>query len=137
MIVQLFNYGKKRNSTSRPAGATATLFNNVQLKDETSTTKPVLLFNPSSAGMSPFSRFYFIDDWVFVNGLWECYLNTDVLASYHDAIGETTCYVERAASRYDGSIIDNLYPAKTDIQITTATIATSWANVAPSGGCYV
>ena len=150
MIVQLFNYGKKKNSTSRPAGATGTLFTNVQLKEETSTTKPVLLFNPSSDGLQPFFpskfnyaylptflRFYYIDDWVFVNGLWECYLRTDVLASFHDAIGETTCYVERAASRYDGSIIDNLYPAKTDIQITSATIATGWANVAPSGGCYV
>ena len=135
MIVQLFNYGKKRNSTSRPAGATATLFNNVQLKDETSTTQPVLLFNPASSGMQPFfpskfnyayipqfSRFYFIDDWVFVNGLWECYLHTDVLASYHDSIGDLSEYILRSSYAYNGYISDVFYPAHTNPSISMSNL---------------
>lgn len=150
MQVNLYNFAKKKNSTAIPAANTATVFNTVQLKDETSVINPVLIFNQASSGMSPFlpskfnyayipsfSRYYFVSDWQWINGLWECYLTVDPLASFKTAIGNTSCYVERAASSYNGDIIDNLYPAKTDVEIISATIATSWANVAPSGGCYV
>ena len=133
MIVQLFNYGKKKNSTSRPAGATGTLFNNVQLKDATSITNPVLVFNPTSSGMSPspafdyayipiFSHFYFIDNWTFINGLWECYLHTDVLASYRDPIGELSEYILRSSYAYNGYISDVFYPAHTNPSISMTSL---------------
>ena len=97
-------------------------------------------FNPSYytyVHIPSFSRYYFVDDVKYVLGHWEFYLSIDVLATYKPTIGTTTAYVERSASTSNGDIIDNLYPAKTDVQITSATISTSWANVAPSGGCYV
>ena len=150
MIVYLYGFQKKKNSTARPAASTGTMFE-MQLKDGCSVANPVLLVNQNTTGMpSPFApayftyaqipafqKYYFVTDWQWVNGLWECYLTTDVLATYKTAIGAMSCYVERSASAYNGDIIDSLYPAKTDVLIRSATIATSWANVAPSGGCYV
>ena len=151
MIVNLYAFSKKKNSTKQPSAAGATVLNGVQLKDETSVLAPVLLLNEHSQGMPvpftpsyftyayipKFSRYYFITDWRWVNGLWECYLTVDVLASFKAAIGSTSAYVERSASAYNGNVIDNLYPGKADVNIVAETIATSWANVAPSGGCYV
>ena len=151
MNVYMFGYGKKKNSTAQPTLSSGTRFQNVQLKEETSVLNPVLLFNPSSTGMpvpfvanyytyafiTEFSRFYFVTDWRYLNGVWECSLTVDVLATYKTSIGNSSVYVERSASAYNGDIIDKMYPAKTNTEIVSATIATSWANVAPSGGCYV
>ena len=151
MIVNLYGFQKKKNSTAQPSISSATVLNNVQLKDDTSIINPVLLINQNTSGMPvpfdpsyftyayipKFGRYYFISDARWVSGLWELYLSVDVLASFKTAIGATAAYIERSASESNGDIIDNLYPAKTNVNIVTETIATSWANVAPSGGCYV
>ena len=150
MQVYMFAFEKRRNSTKQPVLTDGTLFT-VQLKEETSVEEPVLLFNPASSGMphpfnpsyfnycfiNQFFRYYFVSDWKWLNGIWECSLSPDVLASFKTAIGNESMYIERASSEYNGYIIDKMYPAKTDVQITSATIATSWSNVAPSGGCYI
>ena len=126
MVVNMYNFQKKNNSTAQPIATTGTIFSSVQLKESTSVISPILLFNPSSPGMEPFSpskfnyaylpqfsRYYFINDWKWINGLWECYLTVDVLASYKTGIGTLSEYVTRAASAYDGSISDTLYPTNT------------------------
>ena len=150
MTVYFFSYSKKKNSTAQPTLSSGTSFN-VDLKENCSVMNPVLIMTASTTGMpapftpgyfnyayiSKFSRYYYVTDVQYVLGHWEFYLTVDVLASFKTAIGTQSTYVERAASSYNGDIIDNLYPAKTDVQIQSATIATSWANVAPSGGCYV
>lgn len=150
MIVNLYGFQKKKNSTKRPSGA-ATQLSDVNLKDDTSVLNPVLLINQNSPGMPipfdpsyftyaqipKFSRYYFITDARYVGGLWELYLTIDVLASFKTAIGNMSAYVERSAAAYNGHIIDNLYPAKTDVQITSATVSNTWSGVAPSGGCYI
>lgn len=151
MIVNFYSFQKKKNSTAQPNITSATTLTSVQLKDDTGIMNPVLLINPNNAALPvpfvpsgfnyahipSFGRYYFVTDWTWRKGLWECALSVDVLASFRTAIGNTSAYVERSAYASNGNIIDNLYPAKTDVQITSATIATSWANVAPSGGCYV
>ena len=151
MIVNLYGFQKKKNSTAQPSISSATVLNNVELKDDTSVVNPVLLINQNTSGMPlpfdpsyftyayipKFGRYYFITDVRWVSGLWELYLAVDVLASFKTAIGGTAAYIERCSYESNGNIIDNLYPAKTDVQITNATISTSWNNVAPSGGCYI
>lgn len=150
MTAYFFAYSKKKNSTSQPALNTGTSFT-VNLKEDTSIINPVLVMTASTTGMpSPFTpayfsyvyiptfgRYYFINDEQYILGHWEFYLTVDVLASFKQAIGNTSAYVERCSYESNGNIIDNLYPSKTDVEIVSATIATSWANVAPSGGCYV
>lgn len=150
MNVYMFGYSKKKNSTAQPVLNTGTLFS-VTLKEDTSVLNPVLVFNAATTGMPTpftpsyfnyayipsFSRYYYVTDWVNINALWECRLTVDPLASFRGAIGTESVYVERSATSYNGSIIDNLYPAKTDVQISTISVTTTWSGVAPSGGCYI
>ena len=149
MNVYLFGFSKKENSTKVPQTSDGVLFT-CQLKDETSVLRPnLIILNANQQGqpVQPtiynyayiplFMRYYYISDWQYINGAWVCYCNVDVLASHKTAIGSTSCYIDRASSSYNGDIIDTLYPATTDVQITSATIANSWSGVAPSGGCYI
>ena len=150
MNVYLFAFSKKKNSTAQPVLNTGTSFS-VTLKEDTSVLNPVLVFNAATTGMPTpftpsyfnyayipsFSRYYYVTDWVNINALWECHLTVDPLASFRTAIGSESVYVERSASASNGSIIDNLYPAKTDVQISSITVTTTWSGVAPSGGCYI
>lgn len=136
MYVYMFGYGKKKNSTAYPQNNLGTLFNNVQLKEETSVLHPVLIFNPNSTGMPTpfvanyftyayiptFSRYYFVQDWQYLNGVWECDLNVDVLASYKTQIGNTVAYIVRSASSYNGYITDTMYPAHTNISKTINSV---------------
>ena len=135
MNVYLFGFQKRKNSTKTPALNTGTLFT-CQLKEDTSVLNPVLLLNEHSTGMpSPFTpsyftfayidrfaRYYFVTDWRYINGLWECYLVEDVLASFKTSIGALSEYVVRSSSAYNGYISDGLYPAHTNPTITINSI---------------
>ena len=149
MNVYLFGFVKKENSTKTPIITDGVQFS-MQLKEETSVLAPVLIVNKTNSQGQPqqptvynyayipaFMRYYFIRDWQYINGAWICYCSVDVLASHKLEIGTTSCYIERSASAFNGDIIDSLYPAKTDVEIVSATIANSWSGVAPSGGCYI
>lgn len=150
MLVNFFNFNKRENSTKQPRPSAAALqLTNVQLKDECSFLNPVLLISPNVSGslFSPslynyvsipyWQRYYFINDWTWKNGVWECSLTVDVLASFKGQISNTNAYVERSASAYDGEIMDNYYPAKADYSIIHTPVASSWQGVAPTGGTYV
>jgi hypothetical protein len=83
-------------------------------------------------------RYYFIEDWVWVNGLWEVHLKEDVLATFKTEIGNSTEYVLRTNSTTDfnGEITDTTYPATTDIETTVSVLN----SVFPSDidvGCYI
>lgn len=149
MNVYLFGFVKKENSTKAPTITDGVQFS-MQLKEETSVLSPVLIVNKTNSQGQPqqptvynyayipaFMRYYFIRDWQYINGAWICYCSVDVLASHKLEIGTTSCYIERSASAYNGDIIDSLYPATTNVEITNGTIATPWSGVSPSGGCYV
>lgn len=142
MNCYFYRFPKRINSTKIPDANAGTNIP-VQLKEETSILNPVIttirsdarLFN--YAFIPSFTRYYFVSDWVYQNGRWEATLNLDVMGSYRAYIGVMSCYVERSATGYDGNVIDTLYPAKTNFNNRIVSLATSWAGVAPSGGCYV
>lgn len=149
MQIYLYSFNKRPNSTAQPLPTAGKSFT-VQIKDECSFITPVLRFTPDNLVSGTFSpsaynyaqiaywqRFYYITDWQYINGSWEASLSVDVLASFKTQIGNTSAYVVRSASSYDGSIIDTLYPAKTNYDIRKINVATSWYGVAPSGGTYV
>ena len=150
MTVKLYSFTKRKNSTKQPGANTGTTLS-CQLKNDCSVMNPVLIFNPNSADFSTpfnpsqynyvyiptFSRYYFVSDWSYARGVWECSIAVDVLASFKTAIGATSSYIIRSASASDGSVIDGKYPAKTETTIQRIALASSWNGVAPSGGCYV
>lgn len=136
MLVNLYTFEKKKNSTKQPNVSTATTLTSVQLKDSTSILNPVLLINPSNASLpSPFvpsgfnyahlpsfGRYYYVTDWRWINGIWECYLTVDVLASFKSSIGNMSEYVLRSSSSYDTSISDITYPVTTNYAVNRTPI---------------
>lgn len=77
---------------------------------------------------------------IYRGGLWDVYLQVDILATYKTQIGAATLYVLRAASEYDGSIIDNMYPLKVDYtsQLTEQSEAAWWAiQPAAASGAFI
>ena len=149
ITVDFYTYSKKRNSTAVPASGAISY--SCELKEETSCLNPVIRIAVSSmpvptvaptiynyAHISSFQRWYFISDWTYTAGVWEASLQVDVLGSNRTGIGNTTCYIERCSSTYNGNIMDNLYPAKTDFDITHVTCGCMWYNINPNnGGCYI
>lgn len=149
MNVVFYNFTKRVNSTKEPMPSTGKSLN-VQLKEETSFMNPVIRISKDvvAGAFSPaiynyvqipyWQRFYFINDWKYLNGVWECYCSVDPLASFKWEIGQTESYVVRSASEFDGTIIDTYYPATSDVDIEKAeSIISPWADIAPSGGSYV
>ena len=152
MLVTLYNFPKRPNSTMEPnpSNSTSITLSGFEIKEGTSFLNPTLLISPNIIPGQQFSptqwnyasipywmRYYFIKDWRWSQGIWEVDLTVDVLASFKGSIGDTDAYVVRSATVYDGSIIDTLYPAKTNMQITRVPLISSYYAVAPSGGAYV
>lgn len=133
MIVQLYNFAKKHNSTAQPSGTGYQY--DCRLKDQTSITDPVILLdlndkvnftNYTYAYIPEFSRFYFVSDMVADGLCWSIYLTCDVLATYKTQIGNSSMYVLRCAATYDGDLIDNYYPLNTVHQAGYTQFTTPW-----------
>lgn len=143
-----YSFSKRPNSTKQPNPAQGKNIT-CQLKEETSFLNPTLIIGKDvvSGTFSPdlwnyvsipyWQRHYFITDWQYLNGVWECQCRVDPLASFRSEIGNTSAYVVRAADDYNGAILDSFYPATTDISVQRTPVACAWYNVAPSGGTYV
>lgn len=125
--VILLDFVKKENSTKRPSGGGLAVQG--VLKEPCSIMTPVIKIerlandaSPSSytyAYINKFGRYYFIEDWVWVDGLWEVHMKEDVLASFKTEIGSETEYVLRTDSTttdFNGEITDTTYPCTTDIE---------------------
>lgn len=119
LTVNFWNYSKKSNSTAIPSGTPRSFA--CELKSESGVTSPVLEIglpmseNPAQynyAEIPAYSRYYFVSDWQWSEGLWLCSLEVDPLASFRSAIGSAQKYVLRSAFTYDRNIADSLYPSK-------------------------
>ena len=117
MKVNFFTFAKRINSTKQPTG-TGSEYDCI-IKRGSSIINPTieldygLVNNPSNlnyAYIADWGRYYFVSDWTFNDRLWTASLSVDPLASFKTSIGSYTGYVLRAASNYDGRIVDTLYP---------------------------
>lgn len=123
MTVTFWTFIKKLNSTAQPAAADAVLTVDCKLKDQCGVLRPVLeiyntpLWNPSAlnyAEIPTFGRYYYIDEWNWANGHWDCSLSFDAMASWRSGIRSQYKYVLRASARYNDNIVDTFYPATAD-----------------------
>lgn len=132
MLIKLYQFVKRRNSTMIPTnstthldistakindGNTSILNPEVRLTrvDETGTLAYNYMYIPS------FNRYYYIDNWQFNgDGTWTAYCRVDVLASWKPQIQSTGGYVDRAStvSEQNKYISDGMYPA-TNKSVTT------------------
>lgn len=141
-------FAKKENSTKQPTNSTLTLGLQGILKEPCSIMTPVVKIERLTSDALPFDytyakwieagRFYFIEDWVWQDGLWEVHMKEDVLATFKTEIGAETEYVLRTDSttNFNGEITDTTYPATTDI----VTNSYSLSNIFTSDltvGCYI
>ena len=141
-------FAKKENSTKRPPTGSLVLGLQGILKEPCSIMTPVVQIERLPLDAMPFDytyalwveagRFYFIEDWVWVNGLWEVHMKEDVLATFRTEIGNSTEYVLRTDSttNFNGKITDTTYPATTDIvseSYSLSNIFTTDLTV----GCYI
>lgn len=154
----LLSFAKKPNSTAVPTDSyiEAAQAKPFKFKESTSIYSPTFLINDTSVGAhttstafsynyavweygttgSTSKRYYYIDDMIVQTGgeiAVSCH--EDVLATYKTDIGGSSCYISRAASDFDGDVIDSFYPALAYNSIESATVMST--NIAASGGFYV
>lgn len=139
--VTFYSLQKRNNSTKRPAATTPSVSYDCLVRNGTGIINPKieldygLTTNPSQYNycyISNFGRYYFIREWTFDAGLWIGSLSVDVLATYKDNIGGSNLYILRAADAYDGNVIDNLYPCKTNCEYHTDLLTVPYTT-----GCYI
>lgn len=123
------NVMKKLNSTKIPTyGYYHEIDLSVELKDVTNIYTPRLIIhadvftdaddhiiNPlhyNYCYIPDFERYYFVRDWSWILGRWECALEVDLLASFKTDIGGSALYVLRCTSKCDPDIVDTKYPVK-------------------------
>ena len=148
MNVVFYSFTKRPNSTKQPNPSTGKNIT-CQLKEETSFLNPVLLISKDivSGAFSPslynyvnipyWQRYYYITDWNYQNGIWECSLAVDVMASFKSEIGNTSTYIVRSATEFDGDIIDTFYPATTQTAISRQQIWSDIYQTSVFDGCYI
>lgn len=138
MKVYLFNFAKRSNSTLHPELTDGKQFD-CELFEPFTITAPTLLlkdsntiFNFNYAYIPDLnSRYYFVNEWTFDNGIWQATTCEDLLASWRGTILESSQYVERSSVEKDGYIPDNLYP------YTLQGLRTlSYKGSQPSGAVY-
>jgi hypothetical protein len=142
--VNLYTFSKKINSTARPSSAAASY--SCIIKEQSSILNPViglslgLVSNPSSynyAYIPTYNRYYFIKDWTFNNALWYATMEVDVLASWKDTIGASTCYVLRNSGVYDLNVVDTTYPTTYVTTTLDSQQDTFWNTDGLANGMFV
>ena len=141
-------FAKKENSTKQPASSTLTLGVQGVFKEPCSVLNPVLRIERLALDAVPYDynyaryvegdRYYFIEDWVWADGLWEVHMKEDVLATFKTAIGNQSEYVLRTDSttNFNGEITDTTYPATTDI-VSESYSLTNIFTTDLTVGCYI
>lgn len=128
--VQFGTVYKKHNSTYTGGSGSHWLSLSCVLKEGCSVVHPSLFVDISESELfsngtlnhcyiPTFDRFYYVDNWTYERGHWLADCSIDVLASWKNTIGNSSQYVLRAETDFDGSIFDTLYPQKNSISISS------------------
>ena len=143
MYVYFYTFTKRTNST-KIVDATS-VERTCQLKEATDMSAPTLIIKDVSADWSEiwnycwipkFKRYYFVNNWRWLNGVWECDLVIDVLASFKIEIGNMSEYVARSSYTFDSDIVDTSYASTAQVSVQK-TILTTGYYPAWNSGFYV
>ena len=150
MNITFYKFQKRVNSTAQPGSGVTSKTYACKLKDDTSITEPSILIVKESAQVytdllsynyayiADFGRYYFVRNVISVsNVLVEFVLEVDAMASFKTQIGNSSEYVLRSASSYDGDIIDNLYPTKGNTTLYLSDFSPSSSKFNTSDITYV
>lgn len=132
------NFSKKQNSTKIPQIAGE--IKNMYIKEATSAESPTFIiqsnnFNYTYAYWN--GHYYFVNDIVSMkDNLIAISCTQDVLATYREEILDTTQYIARSASDYDGEVVDTFYNGIADVIRKEIVIPTPF-KASVSNGSYV
>lgn len=135
-----YQFAKRTNSTKRPDGGQEF---GIDLKAPCNIIDPEIKIatqnDPTGYNycyLPTFSRYYWVKNWTYSDGLWAASLTVDTLASYRDQIGYSTEYVVRSSAKYNGTISDGLYPATAEVRSVTSAFQGGFSETI-SGGFFV
>lgn len=143
MTIEFYNFTKRSNSTALPSSGATSL--SCQLKENTNMVNPTLVILNVPAAWNPiwnyvripgFDRYYFINNWRWLNGVWECDCICDVLASFKTQIGGLTEYVLRSSFAYNGQVVDLQYVTTAETRVNSTMLDNRFQSVY-AGGYYV
>ena len=129
MNITFYQFAKRTNSTKIVNVSGTTL--SCELKGAATIFNPGLIIKAVPNNWSPiwnycyipaFSRYYFVNNWNWLNGVWECSLICDVLASFKTEIGNMSEYIMRSSYESDGRIEDSAYIAKAEVTTNMTAI---------------
>ena len=128
-------FAKRSNSTKRPPSGTFSItYDSVLFKDNTSFRNPVIQLNVSLDNNmyvykycyhADSGRYYFINDWRWVKGIWECSLTCDLLATFKPDISSYLGILVRATP-------SDTSPIFIPDSFTQSLVATQVVNITPS-----
>lgn len=140
MQATFYQFAKRTNSTKLPSGGQGF---GIDLKAPCNIIDPEIKIATQSdptgfnyCYLPTFSRYYWVKNWTYSDGLWNASLTVDTLASYRDQIGNSMEYVTRSSAQYDGAISDGLYPASAKVQSVTTAFQGGFAETI-RGGFFV
>lgn len=140
MQATFYQFAKRTNSTKLPSGGQEF---GIDLKAPCNIIDPEIKIatqnDPSGYNycyLPTFSRYYWVKNWTYSDGLWKASLTVDTLASYRDEIGYSTEYVVRSSAKYNGTISDGLYPATAEVRSVTSAFQGGFSETI-SGGFFV
>lgn len=131
--VDFYNFSKRKNSTKLPTGTHTTL--SCELNDNFNLIDGDIVVNTGRTGnpkiytycyIQEFSRYYFVNNWSYQNGLWYVTLTVDVLATYKTNILNTTAFITYAQTAFNSHILDNRIQQLNTASIIEATPATAF-----------
>lgn len=141
MNISFYNFAKKENSTSVPAG-TGTIIACV-MKTPASIENPVVELTSATppaynyAYIGDFSRYYFVTGVVYNRGIWEVSMRVDVMASFKSDIGSTSMYFERSSAQKNGNLVDKFYPVTAQYTINRTELRSDSTTIPWSSGSFV
>jgi hypothetical protein len=140
MQATFYQFAKRTNSTKLPSGGQEF---GIDLKAPCNIIDPEIKIatqnDPTGYNycyLPTFSRYYWVKNWTYSDGLWNASLTVDTLASYRDEIGGATEYVVRSSAKYNGTISDGLYPATAEVRSVTSAFQGGFSETI-SGGFFV
>lgn len=140
MQATFYQFAKRTNSTKLPSGGQEF---GIDLKAPCNIIDPEIKIATQNdptwynyCYLPTFSRYYWVKNWTYSDGLWKASLTVDTLASYRDQIGYSTEYVVRSSAKYNGTISDGLYPATAEVRSVTSAFQGGFSETI-SGGFFV
>lgn len=133
MEIKFFSgFYKKENSTKQPNLSNPTKTLTGYLIEPCSMMNPVFKIERLPSDASPcsytyayileFERYYFVRDWAWHNGVWQCMLDVDVMASFKGQLATRQEYILRTDTTnnpldFNEDVSDTLYPTTTNFSI--------------------